>query len=148
MQKSVVIFLVLISLCFLCGLDACRKKEVTPTPFSNLLGTWVLTKTATDDNGTGTDPVYYPVAAGQKYYLVFNPDSSGKDSEIYNGILSPVQLFSWEITTNDSVYVAYHANYDVVYSIFSVTSASLSLASSHLTPSGVKELTWNYYEKR
>jgi hypothetical protein len=147
MQKKGLVLSVMFILLLVTGFFSCRKKEVTETPFSNLLGTWLLTQTATDDNGTGLNQTYVPVPKGQDYYKVFYPDSTGKDSDIYNKVLDPVISYRWTITPQDSIYT-YRSGSSVVYGIVQVSSSTLILSSVGLTQAGAPVRYWNYYEKR
>jgi len=147
MTKNTLKFLMLFILTLYIGSASCRKKEVTATPFTNMLGTWLLTQTAFGDNGSASNPIFSPVEKGQKYYKVFFSDSTGKDSDIYNGVLDPVAYYNWQIIKNDSVYINYHANTTAVYSIYEVNSSNLILLTTDITDSGVSVPVFTYYQK-
>jgi hypothetical protein len=124
---------------------SCAKKEGADTPSTRLQGRWTLTKTATDDNGSGEIDGYeiHAVSASQKTQKTFNKDASGVETNIFDGITSPQLNFTWKVLGSDSVRVSFSANDTITYYIATLSSANLTLITN--TSRG---LVAYYYDKK
>ena len=124
---------------------SCAKKQGADTPFTRLQGKWVLTKTATDDNGSGEIDGYeiHSISASQNTVKTFNSNGSGVENNIYDGITSPQLNFNYYIVGRDSVRIAYTANDTLTYYIATLSSVNLTLITNT-----VRGLAAYYYDKK
>lgn len=128
----------------LAGLSSCAKNEKLKTPTDRLVGKWMKTKFATDDNIDGIiedqEISAQPTAIDNE--LFFKSDKTGNETTIVNKEAKTPLNFTWELTNKDSLVVNYTANSTVVYNLVSVSSHDLTL-----TTQTDKGLAWYYYVK-
>ena len=118
--------LLLIALCMAFG--SCTKNQHPQTLFSNLVGRWVKTGYATDDNGSGiiTPAEIQPQETGTVEILELRPDSTGFDSTAVNKVPQSSLAFNWYVY-GDSLVIQYHAHDTDVYYVENVNSVNLTL---------------------
>ena len=127
MKRYVLISFTLFMITICLGITSC-KKEQPQTLFSNILGNWRKTASATDDNGSGiiTSSEIYPEPTGSTEILAFNADSTGYDSTVVNNTHPPTLTFKWYII-GDSVTLEYAAHQTYTYYIDNINSKDLTL---------------------
>jgi hypothetical protein len=142
MKKNLILNILFASL-FVCTIVACKRNAEPDTTAGKIAGTWKLTKTATDDNGSGVIENYemHAVPSIQDYQLLFRSDGSGVSTNTYDGVKSPDLTFIWQ-SNADQLLVAYKANDTISYFLVNVNSKELVLSNTV-----AQGLQWYYYTK-
>ena len=127
MKRYILILSALFFIATCWGIISCNK-EKPQTLFSNILGNWRKTASATDDNGSGiiTTSEIYPQPPGTTEILVFKADSTGYDSTVVDNTHPPTLTFKWYLI-GDSLTLEYAAHDTPTYYIDNINSEDLTL---------------------
>ncbi len=129
-MKAAVVVLFVFFIAMSCLNTSCKRKEVIETQLTRLQHKWKLTKSATDDNGSGVIDGYeiHPVDAGLDDEIEFKADFTGSQVVIINGATNTFP-FTWSMDSKDSITRVGVGHNTVVYFLADISSSSMELVS-------------------
>ncbi|GAA4460031.1 hypothetical protein GCM10023093_02020 [Nemorincola caseinilytica] len=109
------------------GIISCTKDEKQPLLSTRLAGKWKKVRYATDDNVNGLLDEWetHPVDSATSNILEFKQDSTGVEYTTN----SPELLFSWYITSEQTLSFAYKNSETTIFKIARINSANLELTT-------------------
>lgn len=125
-------------------LAGCQKTQPAQTPYTELVGTWKLEQTATDDNNDGIleQSELSNVSPGYTEYLIFTGSGTGTQKITINDTTNTYN-FAWTLASGDSVLLRMEEGDSLVADIETLNRTDL-LLKNHTTP----VLSWSFYSKQ
>ncbi len=129
MRRNQIILFTLLLLPIILGSVACTKGKSADTPAERIVGRWKKMKYGLDDNNDKTFQAreihWQPPQIDDE--VTFNSDGTGKETTTSNTTDMIVLSFTWRVTPQNKVWVAYKTHDTVSYYIRTVNSENLEL---------------------